>query len=390
MEMISKLLSFVPDKLLSQLAVSSGVDKYTKKLQGQLVFKLLVYCMVTEKDNSLRGIQSAFESAVFQSFAGSSSSGTISYSSISERLSKIKWEYFQQIYTTCVAAYNEALGKEKSTVIRFDSTIVSLSGKLLQIGYNLKGGDAEKYRLLKYTIGFTNIPEAVYFYSDQTHNSENVALSESMITHNGPGNKKINVFDRGITSRDNYDKLTEDKIRFISRINNDPKQTVYKDNTITKNISTPTLKIISDSWVYLYTMYSKRSKHPVRLIKAIKKENKEPLTFITNIKTIDAKEITEIYKSRWDIEVFFKFIKQHLNFTHLINRTENGIRAILYITMTVAILIQQYKKERNLKGFKIAKQRFSQELERDIIYHIVILCGGNVQKAKNILFQNSS
>lgn len=98
MEMISKLLSFVPDELLNQLAVSSGVDKYTKKLQGQLIFKLLVYCMVTEKDNSLRGMQSAFESAVFQSLAGSSSLGTISYSSISERLGKVKWEYFQQIF----------------------------------------------------------------------------------------------------------------------------------------------------------------------------------------------------------------------------------------------------------------------------------------------------
>ena len=43
MEMISKLLSFVPDKLLSQLAVFKNVHQSTKKLQGQLVFKLLVY-----------------------------------------------------------------------------------------------------------------------------------------------------------------------------------------------------------------------------------------------------------------------------------------------------------------------------------------------------------
>jgi Transposase DDE domain len=390
MELISKLLSFVPDKLLNQLAVSAGVDKYAKKLQGELIFKLLVYCMVTEKDNSLRGMQSALESAVFQALAGNSYPGSISYSSISERLSKIKWEYFQQIFNACVSAYGAALGNEKRDIIRFDSTIVSLSGKLLQIGYNLKGGRAEKHRLLKYTIGFTNIPEVVYFYSDQTHNSENVALSESIIAHNMTGSRKINVFDRGITSRDNYDKLTEDKIHFISRINNDAKQTVYKNNTIAKSISSPTLNIISDSWVYLYTMYSKRSKYPVRLIKAVRKENKEPLTFITNIKAINAKEVTEVYKSRWDIEVFFKFIKQNLNFNHLINRTESGIRSVLYITMTVAILLEKYKREKKLKGFKIAKQKFSQELERDIIYRIVILCGGDIQKAKKVLFQNSS
>ena len=165
---------------------------------------------------------------------------------------------------------------------------------------------------------------------------------------------------------------------------------MYKSNTIVKKISTPTLNIISDSWVYLYTMYKKRTRYPVRLIKAVKKENKEFITFITNIKSIDVKEITEIYRSRWEIEVFFKFIKQHLNFSHLVNRTENGIKSILYITMTVAILLQQYKKDRKLKGYKIAKQKFSQDLERDIIYHIVVLCGGSVQKAKQVLFQNSS
>jgi hypothetical protein len=390
MEMISRLLSFVPDKLLNQLAVTEGVDKYSKKLQGQLIFKLLVYCMVTEKDNSLRGMQSAFESAIFQALIGSSFPATISYSSISERLGKIKWEYFQQIFKTCVAAYSEGLGKDKSAVIRFDSTIVSLSTKLLRTGYHLTGGDADKYRLLKYTIGFTNIPEAVYFYSDQTYNSENVALSESVIAYSQASTRKINVFDQGITARDNYDKLTEKQIHFISRINNNPKRTVYKSNTIVKKISTPTLNIISDSWVYLYTMYKKRTRYPVRLIKAVKKENKDFITFITNIKSIDVKEITEIYRSRWEIEVFFKFIKQHLNFSHLVNRTENGIKSILYITMTVAILLQQYKKDRKLKGYKIAKQKFSQDLERDIIYHIVVLCGGSVQKAKQVLFQNSS
>jgi len=71
-------------------------------------------------------------------------------------------------------------------------------------------------------------------------------------------------------------------------------------------------------------------------------------------------------------------------------RKANKIKSILYITMTVAILLQQYKKDRKLKGYKIAKQKFSQDLERDIIYHIVVLCGGSVQRAKQVLFQNSS
>jgi len=390
MEVISKLLSFVSDDLLEQLAISTEVNKFSKKLQGELMFKLLLYCIVTEKDNSLRGMQSALESAVFSAFKTKSSTGRISHSAISDRLTNIKSSFFEEIFNSCVASYKKSLGKDEEKVIRFDSTIVSLSGKLLHTGYHLKGGDAENYKLLKFTIGFTNIPEAVYFYKDQKYNSENVALSESILGYRGNNKADVNVFDRGITSRDNYDKLTAAKIKFISRINNEPKLTEYKANTLTKKIDTPTLQIISDRWVYLYTMRKSRTQYPLRMIRAVKKSDGEHITFLTNIEEIKPKEITEIYKSRWDIEIFFKFIKQHLNFSHLLNRSENGIKSVLYVTMTAAILLLQYRKQKKLKGFKIVRQKFAQDLERNIIYNIVIICGGDRVKAKKLLYLNSS
>ena len=46
----------------------------------------------------------------------------------------------------------------------------------------------------------------------------------------------------------------------------------------------------------------------------------------------------------------FKFIKQHLNFSHLLNRTENGIKVVMYVTMTAAILLAHYKKQKRIKG----------------------------------------
>jgi len=389
MEVISKLLSFVSDDLLERLAVSTEVNKFSKKLQGELLFKLLLYCIVTEKDNSLRGMQSALESAVFSAFKAKSTTGKISHSSISERLTKTNSTFFEQIFTCCVSHYKKSLGKDEEKIIRFDSTIVSLSGKLLQTGYHLKGGDAENYRLLKFTVGFTNIPETAFFYKEQKYNSENTALSESILGYK-KGNEKINVFDRGISSRDHYDSLTENKIQFISRINNEPKLTEYKPNILVKPIDTPTLTIVSDRWVYLYTQRGSRTLHPLRMIGAIKKSDGGHISFLTNIEKMKSVEITEIYKSRWDIEIFFKFIKQHLNFSHLLNRSENGIRSVLYVTMTAAILLLHYRKEKQLKGFKIVRQKFAQDLERDIIYNVVIMCDGNPKKAKKLLYPNSS
>lgn len=114
------------------------------------------------------------------------------------------------------------------------------------------------------------------------------------------------------------------------------------------------------------------------------------MLFITNIAGMSETDITEIYRSRWDIEVFFKFIKQHLNFTHLLNRTENGIRVVMYVTMTVAILLAEYKKQKKLSGFKIPKRKFAQELENDILYNFVILCKGDAEVAKKLIYPNSS
>jgi Transposase DDE domain len=389
METINKLLSFIPDKELEDFAIDTGVNKSTKKLHGQLLFKLLFYCMVTEKDNSLRGLQSALESAVFRTVSGIAGELTVSHSSISERLNVISVDFFEKIFQYCVTAYKNTATELNKDIVRFDSTIISMSTKLMDIGYNLKGGDAENYRLLKFTIGYSDMPDCVCFYKDQTYNSENRALTETILA-NQKTTTQLNVFDRGITARDNYDKFTDKNISFISRINPGAKHKIHLANSITKAIKTDTLTIISDSWVYLFTMYEKRSKYPVRLIEAVRKDNNEKMIFITNRGDIENTEVAAIYKSRWDIEVFFKFIKQHLDFSHLLNRTENGIKVMMYVTMIVAILLTAYKKLRKLTGYKIPKRKFAQELENDILYNFVLLCNGDPAIAKRLIYPNSS
>ena len=389
METINKLLSFIPDKELAAFAIDTRVNKSTKKLHGQLLFKLLCYCLVTEKDNSLRGLQSALESAVFRTVSGISGEFAVSHSSISERLNVISVDFFEKIFKYCLSAYKSTATELNKDIVRFDSTIISMSTKLMDIGYNLKGGDAENYRLLKFTVGYSDMPDCICFYKDQTYNSENKALIETILA-NQKTPVQINVFDRGITARDNYDKLTEKGISFISRLSLGAKRDEHLANTLKKVVQTETLKIKSDSWVYLYAQHTKKSKHPVRLIEAVRKDNNEKIIFITNREDIESAEVAAIYKSRWDIEVFFKFIKQHLNFSHLLNRTENGIKVIMYVTMTVAVLLAEYKKIRKLIGYKIPKRKFAQELENDILYNFVLLCKGDPSIAKRLIYPNST
>jgi hypothetical protein len=389
---LQKILSLIPSKLLEELAIETEVNVFTKKLQGEVIFKLLLHCILSHKDNSLRTMESAYESLFFKLINQKHHKGSITYSSISTRLSAINPVYFEKIFETCVQLYNKQLGKERENIIRFDSTIVSLTTKLLNVGYHIKGGDADKVRQLKFTIGFANnIPSIAHFYNKQNYTSENVALRETILIQAEEEKESIKIFDRGITARKTYDELTSKNIEFISRLNTNAKYKVVQAQNSKQKIpiETPSIIIVSDDWCQLYSSDAK-SKFLIRRIEAVIKESNETIVFITNNKTLAATEITVLYKRRWDIEVFFKFIKHTLNFKHLLNRSENGIKVVLYATMTASILLLAYKKENHLSGYKIPKQKFNNELEIEITKGIITLCGGNPNRLNEILLCNSS
>ncbi len=87
-------------------------------------------------------------------------------------------------------------------------------------------------------------------------------------------------------------------------------------------------------------------------------------------------EIIDIYAKRWDIEVFFRFIKQELNFSHFLSTNKNGIKIVLYVTLILAILILVYKKLNNI-GYKTAVRRFRIELDEIIMKMTIIFAGGD-------------
>ncbi len=106
---------------------------------------------------------------------------------------------------------------------------------------------------------------------------------------------------------------------------------------------------------------------------------REPQTeywFVTNNLNLSAQQVSEYYHRRWDIEVFFRFIKQELNFSHLISLNKNGIEVMLYMTMITSMLLLIYKKHNNI-GYKTAKRRFMMEMRKIIISEIVRRCGGD-------------
>ena len=110
-----------------------------------------------------------------------------------------------------------------------------------------------------------------------------------------------------------------------------------------------------------------------------KPQGGDEILLITNYMDKTASAIAQIYRRRWDIEVFFRFLKQELNFSHFLSMNENGIQIVMYMTLITAMLVMIYKRENEI-GYTTAVRRMGIELESLIMAIIVIESGGDLKK----------
>jgi len=380
---VSELLRLIPAQTFRDLAVETKVDTQVKKLSGEVMFKLMLFSMLSSDKLSLRVMETFLQSAKFKSFAHFDILES-RYNSIRDRICTINAGYFEKLFETIFAIYNKEL-KEENALSKTDSTFVALAAKLFSSG--MENGDSSK-RYVKYSVNLKgSIPSMVKIFTDQSYASEEIALSE-VINNSDCIEGNIVVFDRGIQSRNSFDKFTNSKKQFVTRANPNIRCKVIDTKEVPAKPANSTVTIISDEKGFLINKQERKSQHPYRVIKGVIDNSGDAIFFVTNMLDEDCYMISEWYKQRWEIETFFKFIKQHLNVKHLVSRDENGIKVMIYMTMILAILIIAYKKKNNMQGFKIPKLKFEIELENEIIKTIVTMCGGNPALAAHLF--NSS
>ncbi len=378
---VPDLLKLIPEERLAFLADHHKTDHKIKKLPASLLFKLLLYSQLEVRQNSLSVMENIFNSYAFSHLSDKPATQKIHYSSISERLGRADAAFFEALYKDCLERFSAQLpskGGKRHQLLHFDSTLVPLSSKLIRIGFR-SGGSQEHVKQLKFTVGFSEVPEYASFHHEATFNSENVALKQAIL--NCPASDKcIVIVDAGLQSRDAYEQLFDKDINFITRINPNPRSVVVEENAIPEAVSQQSdLRLVADRKVYLYNRKGKRTKNIYRYTEALKPDG-TTLAFLSNVFDFQPYEITSLYKKRWDIEVFFKFLKQELNFSHLLSRSINGIRAVLYVRMILSLLIITYQKLNQIKSSKSAKHQFALELEAELMKFMVRLYGGNPDK----------
>ncbi|WP_370627178.1 transposase [Pontibacter sp. HSC-14F20] len=311
--------------------------------------------------------------------------------------------YFSQIYECIYEQYARlysARERQKHLLIRVDSTLVSDTAGKLQSSIGHTSGK----KAVKYTMAFDRVlPCSAQAFSGRSYNSEAVALPHLVWQHvrQEAGHQNLYVLDRGLQSGKSLEAFAGQQVPFVCRLKEKRKYEL-RANLLGEDQRTDLGEgvLVSDELVWLYCgerIQNKKGNVHYReslleqdlrlLIVESKQDPGQRYWLLTNALQLSAEEVARAYRQRWDMEVFFRFLKQELHLSHLVSLNQNGIQVMLYMTLIVAMLLLIYKHA-NAIGYKTAKRRFAMEVRNLAIAIIVAACGGtwtNSSKHKKVV-----
>ena len=148
----------------------------------------------------------------------------------------------------------------------------------------------------------------------------------------------IHVMDRGYDDYRRMDQWVENQIHFVIRMRDRALATVIEEYPVSKGS-----KITRDAKVYVGGSF-RSMEHPVRLVEFYDEQGRRYRLF-TSVWEKTAEEIAEIYKSRWLIELYFKWLKQHLRLKKLHSHKPQAIWNQLFLVLITALLVDQIRHQ---------------------------------------------
>ncbi len=155
----------------------------------------------------------------------------------------------------------------------------------------------------------------------------------------------IVVMDRGYNDHLWYKRLTQKGIFFVTRLKRPEKYRVVKRHDVDKSTgltSDQTIRFVSKDKPYKCPI-------PLRRIGYRDADTGKHYVFLTNNFDLPAKTVADIYKSRWQVELFFKWIKQNLKIKSFIGTSKNAVMTQIWIALCMYLLLAFLKFQSKLK-----------------------------------------
>lgn len=151
------------------------------------------------------------------------------------------------------------------------------------------------------------------------------------------------VFDKAFTDYQWFQNLINRGFFFVTRQKKNACYEVIADRRIDKDSG-----VISDQTIRLSGAKSEQCHFPLRRVRYRDRETGKTYVFLTNAMHIDARTVADIYKERWQIELFFKWIKQNLKIKSFLGTSRNAVLTQIWIAMCMYLLLAWMKYKHNL------------------------------------------
>ena len=178
-----------------------------------------------------------------------------------------------------------------------------------------------------------NIPSFIFISDGKMHD---VNILDQLLPEAGA----FYVVDRGYVDFERLARLDDAGSFFVTRAKSNLKARRRYSQPVDRSTG-----LVCDQTVFLTGFYSRQGfNRPLRRIKFNDPQTGKRLVFLTNNFALDALAIAKLYKSRWQVELFFKWIKQHLSIKAFFGTSENAVKSQIWIAVSVYVLVAIVKK----------------------------------------------
>lgn len=269
--------------------------------------------------------------------------GTISHSTLADANHSRDWRIYADlaqllIKRARVLYQNEPLAVDlDETVYALDSTTIDLCLNLFPWARFRRTKAAIKLHTLLDLRG--SIPS---FLSISEGKMADVRILDDLVVEPG----SFYVMDRGYVDFQRLYMIALDLAFFVTRT----KSRIQFNRLESRPVDSRT-GVRSDQVVWLRNPASVRH-YPdkLRRVHYVDPDTGKSLTFLTNNFALPAIVIAMLYKSRWKVELFFKWIKQHLRIKHFYGTSDNAVKTQVWISICVYVLVAIIKKQLKLEG----------------------------------------
>ncbi len=339
--LFAQVMEFVPWKNFSRIIGRHGGDAGVKTLSCADLFRIMAFSQLTWRE-SLRDIEVCLTANRAKLFH-MGLKNIPARSTLSDALNQRDWRIYHALAQRLIVRARE-LYADAPMAVDLDASVYALDATTIDLCLSLF--DWAPFRKTKAAVKLHTlldlrgaIPAFIHISDGKMHE---VNVLDFLPIEAGA----FYVMDRGYLDFERLYKMHQAGAFFVTRAKSNMNFRRIYSAPVNKDMG-----IMCDQTICLNGFY-KAKDYPeyLRRIRFKDADTGQTLVFLTNNTTLPATTIAALYKSRWQVELFFKWIKQHLRIKHFLGNSENAVKMQIWCAISTYVLIAIIKKELQLKA----------------------------------------